>query len=298
MTRINWNDLQYFLAQARRGSPYEAALQLGVDHTTVRRRVGALEEALKAKLFDIRRGQQELTPQGQRLVAVAEELELRMEAVTTEVSDATSSVSGVVRIGAPDGFGSVFLAPRLARLQQQHPELTIELIAVSRQLNLAKRESDIAIAVDRPSKGHQVIRKLADCYSILYASAEYLDAHAPIRSIHDLKDHSFVGYVEDFPFVIDFFPDVPDYQMNSHARFTSTNMIAQLRATVAGAGLCLLPRYMVEGEPSLRPVLPSETQVCREIWLTVHPEIKDFARIRVVSQFIREEVAAHRELFL
>jgi len=208
------------------------------------------------------------------------------------------SVSGVVRIGSPDGFGSVFLAPRLVRLQQQHPDLTIELIAVSRQLNLAKRESDIAIAVDRPSKGHQVIRKLADCYSVVYASAEYLETHPPIQSIRDLKDHSFVGYVEDFPFVSDFFPDIPDYQKNSHARLTSTNMIAQLRATVAGAGLCLMPRYMVEGEPNLRPVLPSETQVCRELWLTVHPEIKDFARIRVVWQFIREEVAAHRELFL
>lgn len=298
MTRINWNDLQYFLAQARRGSPYEAALQLGVDHTTVRRRVSALEDVLKAKLFDIRRGQQALTPQGERLIGVAEEMELRMEAVTTEVSHATSAVSGVVRIGAPDGLGSMFLAPRLCRLQQQHPDLTIELIAVSRQLNLAKRESDIAIAVDRPSKGHQVIRKLADCYSVLYASEEYLATHQPIQSIDDLRDHAFVGYVEDFPFVIDFFPDIPDYQKNSHARFTSTNMIAQLKATVAGAGLCLLPKYMVESEPTLRPVLPAETQVCREIWLTVHPEIKDFARIRAVSQFIREEVAAHRELFL
>lgn len=296
MPPFNWNDLRYFLAVARTGNPTRAAKQLTVDHTTVRRRILALEESLHARLFEPRDRGFVLTPAGERLVRLAESVESLAMNAEEDISGQDKELSGSVRIGAPDGLGSLFLAPHLADFATKHPELEIELVAMSRLFNLSKREADIAITMLPPTQGRQVIRKLTDCRLYLYASEEYLARSPEIRSVDDLQDHRFIGYFEDMLFAQNLNYVLPNTTSNPY-RFLSTNLVAQYQATLAGGGICLLPRYMTEGVPTIRRVLPDEVKVDREIWITIHSDLKDLARYRTVADFIYRLVAHYRHLF-
>ncbi len=294
--QFNWNDLRFFLAMARTGSPTTAAMQLKVDHTTVRRRIDALEDALKVKLFEPRDRGFLLTHAGRRLVETAESIEALATGAEENVSGKDLSLSGSVRIGVPDGLGSLFLSARLTEFARDHPDLQIELDASTRPFNLAKREADIAISVAPPIKGRQVIRKLADCSLFLYASAAYLAASPPIRTAEDLKDHRFVGYFEDMQFAHDL--ETPPYLASSPYRFLSSSLVAIYEAVLAGAGICLLPSYLIAHDTPLQRVLPNEVAMSRKIWMTVHSDLKDIARYRAVADFIRDSFARNRHLFM
>jgi DNA-binding transcriptional LysR family regulator len=144
MSAFDWDDLRFFLAVARAGRLTVAARQLEADHTTVSRRISALEQALKAQLFERKPQGYSLTEQGERLLGLAESMETQALAVASEVGGADLALSGTVRIGAPDGIGTYFLAPELGALAERHPDLTLQLVALPRTFSLSKREADIA----------------------------------------------------------------------------------------------------------------------------------------------------------
>ena len=129
---FDWDALKSFLAVARTGRLTAAAQELGVDHSTLNRRINALEKALAAKLFDRRPNGYALTGQGARLMASAEAMESAAISALREVGNEAQTVGGTVRIGTPDGFGTLFLAPRLGRLADAHPNLAIQLVTQPR----------------------------------------------------------------------------------------------------------------------------------------------------------------------
>jgi DNA-binding transcriptional LysR family regulator len=235
MAEFDWNNLRTFLAVARSGRLTAAAARLGADHTTVGRRIAALEQSLKAKLFNRSPTGYSLTPQGERLLARAEQMESVALSAQTEVGGADLSVSGTVRIGAPEGFGSYFLAPRMSALAETHPELEIQLVAIPGVLSLSKREADIAIALSPPREGRLLARKLTDYRLGLYAARSYLEARPPLLTRADMQGHRFIGYIEDLLYAPELdYMAAPDVDIS--VRLKSSNLIAQLRATVAGAG--------------------------------------------------------------
>ena len=196
-TALDWDDARMFLAVARAGQMLGASRTLGVNQATLSRRMAALETALGAKLLVRRTHGSELTDAGAALLETLERVEAEMLAVQARLQGAEAAAAGVVRIGAPDGFGVGFLAPRLARLAESHPELTVQLVPTPRGFSLSRREADLAVMVGRPDKGRLVARKLTDYTLGLYASHGYLAAHpAPARP-SDLAGHRLVGYVED-----------------------------------------------------------------------------------------------------
>ena len=156
---MNWDDVRIFLAVARAGQILGAARRLELNHATVSRRVAALEEALGAKLFRRLTTGSELTPAGERFLDIAERMEADMIAARSEIAGEGEEVSGTVRIGAPDGFGVAFLAPRLGALTAQHRGLKIQLVPVPRSFSLSRREADIAITTERPAEGRLVAAK-------------------------------------------------------------------------------------------------------------------------------------------
>ena len=166
---FNWNDIQYFLAVVRTQTIGRAAKQLGTDLTTVSRRIQALEEALGATLFDRSNTGYRLTQFGESLLASAEKMEGASLSAIADLQDANGRLHGVVRIGAPDGVGSFFLAPRMASLCDLHPELTVELVVVPQALNLAKHEADIVISRSPALKGRLVSSRIAEYRIGLFA---------------------------------------------------------------------------------------------------------------------------------
>jgi DNA-binding transcriptional LysR family regulator len=296
MADFDWNDLRAFLAVARSGRLTAAAARLGVDHSTLSRRIGALEHSLKAKLFDRSPSGYTPTEPGRRLTPLAEEMERLALGAAEAVGGSAGLVEGVVRIGSPEGFGSYFLAPRIQKLKARYPQLVVQLVAASAVFSLAKREADIAISVSRPPSGRLLVSKLIDYDLGLYAAPAYLGQAGRIESFDNLKGHRFVSYIGDllhFP-ELDFLQQVVPGGTTS---MESSNLVAQTRATLAGAGLCVLPAFLAREEAGLVRVLPDEVNLTRSLWLTVHQDLAELARVRAAVRFIKDEVESARGLF-
>ncbi len=296
MADFDWNDLRSFLAVARSGRLTVAAARLQLDHTTLSRRIAGLEGSLKAKLFDRSPSGYTLTEQGKRLLPMAEEMERLALGAAELVGGSAASVEGTVRIGSPEGFGSYFLAPRMGALRDLYPQLNVQLVAASAVFSLSKRDADIVVSVSRPPAGRLLVSKLTDYDLGLYASPAYLGARPEIRSSADLKGHRFVSYIGD---LLNF----PELDVLQHiapegsTSLESTNLVAQLKATLAGAGLCVLPGFLASEERGLVRVLPEEVSLTRTLWLIVHQDLSDLARIKAVLKFIKQQVEAARPVF-
>lgn len=293
---MDWDDLRFALAVARAGSLTGAAQILGVDHTTVGRRIERLERSLDARLFDRLRTGYAPTPAGERLLGTAEAVEAAVLAGEAEIGGGNAAVTGSVRIGAPDGFGTWFLAPRLAALCDAHPGLDIELVATARLFSLSKREADVSIALSLPTQGRVVGRKLTDYRLGLYASPGYLERHGAPTEPADLARHRLVGYIDELLYT----PELDYLHLvcrEAAPRFRSANLIAQLQAVVSGMGIAVLPAFIVAGVPALVPVLPEAIRLTRSFYLLIHADSQGLARVRATTQFIHAEVQRHRDLF-
>ena len=296
MERFDWDDLRFFLAVARSGRLTSAARRLNADHATVSRRISSLETALKAKLFERLPQGYALTSHGERLLAKAESMETDALSIQSDIGGADMALSGVVRVGAPDGFGTVFLAPRLATFMAASPALELQLVAMPRLLSLSKREADVAITLAPPKEGKIVARKLVDYRLGLYASPAYLADAPPLAGPDDLHTHSVIGYIDDLIFTpeLDYLDEV---SKGLRARTQSSNLNAQMAMAAAGGGVCVLPNFMAAGHQGLVRVLGAEVSIQRSFWLVVHADLKDVARVRTTVDFIVRETKAARALF-
>ena len=297
MQEFEWNDVRFFLAVAREGTLTGAAQRLRIDHTTVGRRLRILEETLRAKLFDRSTTGCTLTPQGEKFLEAAESMETTAISAQSLIEEADLSMSGTVRIGSTDGFGAFFLAPRIGTLQRDHPNLEILLLAMPRVYSLSKREADIAVGLAQPSEGRLYSRKLTDYQLGVYGSKDYLAQHAPIEGIKDLSRHAFISYIDDMMYAKEL-NYIPRVDPAIRPRLKISNPIAQLKSTVSGYGLCVLPCFIADFEPQLTRVLPDEVTLTNSFWLIVHSEQRRLARVRVAADFIRDEVNLARNIFL
>jgi DNA-binding transcriptional LysR family regulator len=291
---VNWDDLRIFLAVARAGQILGAARRLGLNHATVSRRVGALEQELGAKLFRRLTTGSELTTAGTRLLGVAERMEADMIAARAEVAG-DEEVSGTVRIGAPDGFGVTFLAPRLGALTQQHPKLSIQLVPVPRSFSLSRREADIAITVERPAEGRLVAGKLVDYSLGLYASRAYAEANGLPADRAELAGCRLVGYVPDLVIspTLDY---AGEFAPSWEAGFAISSALGQVEAVRSGAGIGVLHAFIARAYPELVPVA-SIPPIRRAYWLVYHESVRPLRRVQTVASYIAAAVEKERALF-
>ncbi|MDP4003974.1 LysR family transcriptional regulator [Methylobacterium sp. NEAU K] len=296
-TTHRWDDLQAFLAVARAGRLTEAARGMGVEHTTLSRRITRLETALGAKLFDRRPTGYDLSAEGERLLPRAEEIERAALGIWLDRFDPVVGLTGSVRIGAPEAFGTFCLAERLGELSELHPGLSIELVATPRAFSLSKREADLAIGLTRPATGRLHARKLGDYELGLYGAPAYVARHGRPESHADLNRHRFIGYIDDLVFSpeLDYFATaLPGLQ----PVIRISNVITQMAAARTGAGLCILPCFMADKCPDLVRLLPQSVRITRTYWLLTHADMAHLARIKTASEFIASVVRVARSAFL
>lgn len=292
---MNWDDIRVFLAVARAGQILAAAKRLGINHATAARRITSLESALGAQLIVRRTNGCGLTGEGEAFLAHAERMEAEMMAAQANLGRTDSAISGTVRIGAPDGFGVSFLAPRLGALTARHPDLRLQLVPVPRSFSLPQREADIAITVERPAEGRLVARKLVDYTLSLYASRSYLAAHGtPVRT-EELKEHRLISYVEDLIFSpsLHFTREI---LRNWEARFEISSATGQTEAVRSGAGIAVLHDYIAGLDPDLVRILP-EHRIERAYYMVYHETARDLARVRTVADHITAIAQENRAHF-
>jgi DNA-binding transcriptional LysR family regulator len=294
MTAPDWSDLHYFLELARQGTLSSASRRLGVEHTTVARRIDRLEAALGAALFDRRREGYVLTETGQALLPHAEAMESGALAASEQLGEPAASASGTVRLGAPEAFGSLVFTPRLPELMAHHPELQIELLLMHRFPNLAAREADLTVTLDPPKTGRYVVTRLTDIAYFLYASPAYLASHPPIRGRDDLPAHDFVDYVQDV-LMSDDLNYLDELLPNPRRRYSCTSMLAQYEAVAASLGLAMMTPYVVPDNGRVVRVLPGEAMATRTLWLAAPTDLFRLQRVRVVWDFLRAIVGDGKE---
>ena len=286
---MNWDDLRYFLALARTGKLTGAGERLAVDHTTVRRRIMALEEGLGETLFSRSPKGYALTDAGQRLVRHAEQVESRMLIALSDFQADRPGLSGNVRVGAPEGLGAYVLSDAVATLCDSNPLLEIQLTAAPRVMKLADREVDIAISVSRPTSGRLKARKITDYSLYLYASEEFIAERGPISRIDDLRRVRGIGYIPDqiYDEQLNYLPTIRA-DLRPHLMSSSINV--QLRMTLLGRGVCILPRFIAAQHPTLVRLLPADIDITRSFWMITHEDMGRLEKVRACANFLAEQV--------
>jgi len=294
---INWDNLRLFLAVVRAQSAQEAARRLGLDHSTITRRLHRLEKELDAQLFQRTPAGHVLTTAGHRLLEHVERMESSMVLVGEDIGGDSHTLTGNVRLGATEGFGSFFLAPHLSHFCERHPAIQVELLIVPRFINLSQREADLAVNIERPQGSGQVCSRLTDYRLRLYASRSYLERHPPIRHLEDVSAHRFFGYVEELVFstalryLTDIAPAAP-------TPLRSTSVVAQYHAVREGRGLAVLPCFMAAQSAELVPVLVDEIDLLRTFWIAAPGDRRELARVRALWEFVREAVQCNQPLLM
>ncbi|TPW28195.1 LysR family transcriptional regulator [Pararhizobium mangrovi] len=292
---MDWDDGRLFLTVARAGQMLGAARTLGVNQATLSRRIAALEASLGASLLTRHAHGCELTEDGEALAASLERAEAEFVQAQARFNGSGRTISGTLRIGAPDGFGVSFLAPRLGDFAERHPHLTIQLVAVPQAFSLSRREADIAVMVGRPEQKRLVARKLTDYTLGLYASRGYAEAHGLPRSPEDLRAHRLVGYVEDLIFSTSLnFTDA--FWPSWRSRVEISSATGQMEAIRAGCGIGVLHDYLALPHGDLVPVLPA-LSAKRAYWLVYHESVRRLARIRAAVDFLTEIVGSESARF-
>jgi DNA-binding transcriptional LysR family regulator len=288
MNSMNWDHLQYFLALAKDGKLVVAARSLGVNHTTVSRRIQALERDLGVQLFNRSNAGFELTEAGLQLQEIAHKVEGQITGINKNISSENTEVSGTVRVGATEGFGSYVIGPILHKLGKKFPRLSIDLLSLPRIVNLSRREADIAIALQRPTRGPYLVTKLRDYQLQLYASPDYLLTNPEISSRSDLDKQTFISYVDDLLFSkeLSYLDEICKPKQIS---FRSTSIQSQLEAARSGLGVAVLPSFMVNDDSNLKPILPHEIQIIRSFWMIMPNEYKKIERMNLVWDSLKKE---------
>ncbi len=295
--QINWDNLRLFLAVVRAQSAQEAARRLGVDHSTITRRLHRLEKELGAQLFERTPSGHVLTTAGHRLLEHVERMESSMVLVGEDIGGDSHTLTGTVRLGATEGFGSLFLAPQLSHFCERHPSIEVELLIMPRFINLSQREADLAVSIEPAQGSGQVCSRLTDYRLRLYASRSYLAQQPPIKHLHDVSAHRFFGYVDDLVFspalryLSRIAPDAP-------MPLRSTSVVAQYHAVREGRGLAVLPCFMATQSSDLVPVLVDEIDLVRTFWIAAPGDRRELARVRALWEFVREAVQCNQPLLM
>lgn len=290
---MDWDDLRIFLAVSRDEGLSRAGRRLGMDPSTVGRRVARLEAATGRVLF-LRSAQgYELTAEGAHLLPHAEAAERAALAAGDALAGGEGGLTGQVRIGAPDGCANYLLPQICARICAANPGLEVQIIALPRLFNLSRREADLAVAVSPPQAGRLVVQRLTEYRLHLAAHRDYLARHPPIASRADLRAHPLIGYVADM--IFDRELDYLSETGVAGAALTSNAVSVQLQAIRAGAGLGIVHDFALPFAPGVVRVLVDQIALRRNFWLVRHADDRASARLarvaEALAQGIRREVA-------
>ncbi|WP_171204697.1 LysR family transcriptional regulator [Ruegeria sp. HKCCA0235A] len=288
----NWDDMRVFLAVAREESLSSAGRILKIDPATAGRRIARLEATLDSTLFTKSQQGYVLTPAGQRLLEHGLHAEEAMRAAAGAVTGPTKTLSGQIRIGAPDGSANYLLPQVCAKISDANPDLDIQILALPRVINLSRREADMAVTVSAPTAGQLLVKKISDYKLHMVATEEYLKRHDPIRSIADLKGHRLIGYIPDMIFdrELDYLNDIGV----DRVALASNSVSVQLRQVCLGTGVCVAHDFTLPFHPGLRKILTDQVSLTRSFYLVRHQGDQRNERLNrfadALTRGIRDEV--------
>lgn len=290
------NDLLVLLTVSRSAKFTTAAATLGLNHTTVSRRIAALEKALGGRVLSRAAGGWELTELGAEAVRVAEQVETAVHRLG-DSGRAPDPITGVVRMTATDGFSAYVAAPAVTKLRRRHPGLSVEIVTVTRQALQQRSGLDIEVVVGEPQVHRAEAFKLGDYELGMYASKDYLAEHGTPETVEALVEHRLVYFVDSMLQVDDL--DAPRRLVPTMKDgLSSTNVFIHVEATRASAGIGFLPCFMGDLHDDLVRLLPETLSERLPYWMVLRPDSMRRPAVAAVVQALRDQTVAHERALL
>ncbi|MCR9110113.1 LysR family transcriptional regulator [Marivita sp. XM-24bin2] len=288
----SWDDLRIFLSVARNDTLSGAGRALRMDPATVGRRVARLEESIGQALFVKSPQGYTLTEAGTRLIDHAERAEQAMQGAASVLTGEAGTLTGQIRIGAPDGCAN-FVLPRVcADLSKANPDLDLQIVALPRVVNLSRREADMAITVSPPTASRLSFQRITDYKLHLAASETYLSTRPPLTTVEDLRTHRIVGYIPDMIFdkELDYLSDL-DLE---RVALASNSASVQIQILRQHGGIGIAHDFALPFAPGVGRVLTDALSFTRSFYLVRHAEDRRLDRITrfaaALAQGVRAEV--------
>ncbi|MCX7565193.1 LysR family transcriptional regulator [Sulfitobacter sp. F26169L] len=289
----NWDDLRLFLAVAREQSLSGAGKVLRLDPATLGRRMARLEKAMQVALFVKSPQGYSLTLAGAQLLERAGAVEQAMRGAAIGDAAQSETLSGQIRLGAPDGCANFLLPQVCEAIGRDNPALDIQIVALPRVFNLTRREADMAIGVSAPTAGRLVVRQVTEYRLHLAASQEYLALHGPVDDPAELKQHRMVGYIPDMIFdrELDYLADLGA----GRVAMASNSVSVQLNMLRQGAGVGVVHDFSLPFAAGVQRILTTQISLTRAFYLIRH--VDDARNLRLarfanlMAAGLRAEVA-------
>ncbi len=289
---LAWDDFRLIKAVAEaRGLP-AAAAQIGVNHSTVFRRLRQIEEALGVQLFLRHRSGYALTPAGEEVVALAERVDADITSVTRKIAGRELAPAGDLRVTTNDSLLVHLLMPLLARFRQACPSVRLEMVLGNQALNLSKRDADVAIRATDTPPDNLVGRRVARIGWALYGAAADFPDPAALPGL-DVAAHDWISLSESFGGL----RVVKDMQARiapERVVYKVNTVLGLAEAVEVGLGIGYVPCFIADARPSLVRLAPPEPSYAADLWLLTHPDLRHAARVRVFLDFMASEIARHR----
>lgn len=281
---IDWDDLRFVLAVARAGSALRAARALGINQTTVMRRIAHVEAAVGAELFERQQSGYRLTSLGQRVATAAGRIDSEVTSLERAIDAEQRLLSGSVRVTTSESFANLVIAP-LKEFLEQHPGILVELIADDRRHDLAGGEADVAVRGGSAPEGAGIVaRRLPNVAWSVYCSRAYAEAHGAPATFQALDGHAVVGLegaMANLPGPLWLARAAPNSKINARSNSLS-NLVAALKA---GLGIATLPCLLGDADPDLVRCLPPVADLDAEFWLIVREDVKSVPHVRAFVDF-------------
>jgi DNA-binding transcriptional LysR family regulator len=294
--RPSADDLLVLLAVGRTGRYNTAAEELGLNHTTISRRIAALERSVGGRVLARVAGGWELTELGRDALSAAEAVEAAVRSLRVEPGG-TRTLEGVVRISATDGFSAYIAAPAAAQVQRRHPKVAVEIVATTRRATQQRSGLDIEVVVGEPKVHRAKAIQLGDYCLGLYGSRDYIAEHGLPAGIDDLARYPLVYFIDSM-LQVDDLDRATSFTPGMRESVTSTNVFVHVEATRAAAGIGLLPCFMADRHDDLIRVLPGAVAVALTYWLVARTETLRRAEVAAVVEAIRDRVADQRDVLM
>jgi DNA-binding transcriptional LysR family regulator len=293
MQNLDWDDLRYFLSVARSGSLSGAARSLGVNHSTVLRRLSALEARLEVRLFERFRSGYAMTPAGEELEEKLQPVAGQIEGIERRLGGLNAVLSGTVRITSTDTLVRGVLGPSLAQFCRLHPRIQLQVVVQNSFLNLTKREADLAVRPSNQPPENLLGRRIGRIQTAVYAAKAYL-RRAAKRKIEpaDWAAHAWIAPDESLGHLAQarwLAAHVPPERV----ALTADSLVAMADAVRAGAGLGLLLCLLAETDRDLVRIAPPLPELDTQVWILTHPDLRKVRRIQALGEHLSESLKKH-----
>ncbi|MFV2060980.1 MAG: LysR family transcriptional regulator [Gammaproteobacteria bacterium] len=287
---MDWDNLRFFLAVARKGSIRAASVDLAVNHSTVTRRITAFEKKLGVRLFERLPNGYVLTPTGEEMMKSAQHVEDEIVKLDRQVIGRDAQLNGTLRVTMPAALATHLIMPDITAFTEMYPLIQLELAFSNEEFNLRKREADIAIRMTPNPPDYLVGRQILQPAKGVYASHEYIKNNNPDLLPDKMR---WIGW-----------ENVEQQEWNKASQYSSSpilhiadDLVAHLEAVKSGMGIAMLPCFLADKEPSIQRLeLLDMSNTCGALWILTHEDLRSSGRVRAFIDFMLLAFEQHRPL--